>query len=94
MKHPLLFLLLTVILQPVWEFIGGVVGYMLVSILSLGQVRPQGPEDAELKFPWHGFARAPDGRLVVEGTTASLFGALFLLAIIFAVIFWPYLRVA
>ena len=89
MKHPLLFALATVVLTPIWEFIGGVIGSALVSVLSFGQARAQDARDSDLKFPWHGFARAPDGQLVVEDNTASLFGAVFLLGVVALIVLWP-----
>jgi hypothetical protein len=89
MKHPFQYLLATAFLQPVWEFIGGFIGYALVNILSFGQIRPQGVQDAKLKFPWHGVTRAPDGKLVVESNMASLVGAIFLLGAGALLIFLP-----
>jgi len=80
-------LLAFVFLLPFGEFLAGLVGYVLVSVFSLGQARGQEPKD-KIAFPWHGFARAPDGHLVVQDSVASLIGAMFLLSCIFTFIAW------
>lgn len=54
-------------------------GYCVFSILTLGQVRLRGPADKDLKFPWHGFARGSNGRLVVDDQVATGIGVAFLL---------------
>lgn len=87
MKPQIAYLLATIFLWPLWEAIGGIVGYALVTILSLGMVRGQGPED-KLPFPWHGFARAPDGQIIVQSEVATIFGAIFLLLMIVLGIAW------
>ncbi|BAV34214.1 hypothetical protein SCL_1923 [Sulfuricaulis limicola] len=88
MKPQIVYLLSTIFLLPFWEAIGGMVGYTLIAILSLGAVQGQRPEDDKMKFPWHGFARAPDGRIIVQSEVATIFGSVFLLLVVAFGIAW------
>lgn len=64
------------------------VGYILVSVFSFGAVTGQRAEDNKLSFPWHGFVRAPDGRLVVQVEITTIIGAIFLVAGVVLFIMW------
>ena len=63
-------------------------GWMVFSLLTLGQVRWQGPGDQNLKFPWHGLARGTHGRLVLEDQMARLVGILIFLGGVAAYAAW------
>jgi len=88
MKPQITYLLSTIFLWPLWEAIGGVVGYALVSIFSLGFVSGQRAQDNKMKFPWHGFSRASDGRMIVQSEVATIFGSIFLLLAVVTGIAW------
>ncbi len=64
------------------------VGYILISLFSLGAVTGQRAEDNKLSFPWHGFVRAADGRLVVQVEVTGIIGAIFLIAGVVLFIMW------
>jgi hypothetical protein len=70
------------------EALCGVVGYAVIATASLGFVQGASAADANLKFPWHGFARSRSGRLVVEPQIAGLVGALCILCCVAVYIAW------
>ncbi len=80
-------LLAFVVLVPFVEFFGGMLGYLIVLMVSLGQVRLSTAGD-EVSFPWHGFSRTHNGHLVVQESTVTLIGSMALLAGVIAFVAW------
>ncbi len=70
------------VLQPVLE--GGVqlgaylTSRALVPVLSLGRAHVEPVlKGTRVKFRWHGFARGPDGRIVIHCDMGALLGLVF-----------------
>lgn len=56
------------------EAIGHVVGLLVFSLLTLGQVQVKYSEEPGLVFPWHGFARNSRNKVVVKEDMAAVIG--------------------
>jgi len=76
------------------EVAGQVFGYVcyglgrrVVSVLTVGFVRPAEVGDGNLYFPWYGVTRGRDGKVVLSDTSA-IFVGLATLLVLLAVFVW------
>jgi len=76
------------------EVAGQVFGYVcyglgrrVVSVLTVGFVRPAEVGDENLYFPWYGVTRGRDGKVVLSDT-AAIFVGLATLLVLIAVLVW------
>ncbi len=76
------------------EVAGQVFGYVcyglgrrVVSVLTVGFVRPAEVGDENLYFPWYGVTRGRDGKVVLSDTS-TIFVGLATLLVLIAVLVW------
>ena len=73
------------IAELVFQVIAYSVGRFLLPIITFGRLRAERSNDF-LSFPWHGVARAADGKYVACADATAIFGLIFIvLAIVVAI---------
>ncbi len=78
-----LLLLGEAIAEGLLAIVGYAAGRVLLPIITCGMFRAERYEDF-MTFPWHGVARAGDGKYVVSDDATGVFGLLILVALIAA----------